>query len=69
MEHCRILQDKDIQQLRDIHIEVTVMNDKLIERITNEGIDVSRSDEAVYMGVLVNSLERIIAYYDSKKNL
>lgn len=69
MEHCRILQDKDIQQLRDIHTEVTVMNDKLIERITNEGIDVSRSDEAVYMGVLVNSLERIIAYYDSKKNL
>lgn len=69
MEHCRILQDKDIQQLRDIRSEVSVMNDIIIDRITMDGIEVERSDEAVYMGILVNSLERIIAFYENKKNL
>ncbi|MCR4800381.1 MAG: hypothetical protein K5860_07735 [Bacteroidales bacterium] len=65
MEHVRVLQDKDIQSLRDMRNEVEQMNDKIIERITTEGIDVERSDEAVYMGVLVNSLDRIITYYES----
>ena len=65
MEHVRVLQDKDIQSLRDMRNEVGQMNDKIIERITTEGIDVERSDEAVYMGVLVNSLDRIITYYES----
>lgn len=65
MEHVRVLQDKDIQSLRDMLNEVEQMNDKIIERITTEGIDVERSDEAVYMGVLVNSLDRIITYYES----
>lgn len=65
MEHCRVLQDKDIQSLRDMRNEVEQMNDKIIERITTEGIDVERSDEAVYMGVLINSLNRIITYYES----
>lgn len=64
MEHVRVLQDKDIQSLRDMRNEVEQMNDKIIERITTEGIDVERSDEAVYMGVLVNSLDRIITYYE-----
>ena len=65
MEHVRVLQEKDIQSLRDMRNEVEQMNDKIIERITTEGIDVERSDEAVYMGVLVNSLDRIITYYES----
>lgn len=65
MEHVRVLQDKDIQSLRDMRNVVEQMNDKIIERITTEGIDVERSDEAVYMGVLVNSLDRIITYYES----
>jgi hypothetical protein len=65
MEHVRVLQDKDIQSLRDMRNEVEQMNEKIIERITTEGIDVERSDEAVYMGVLVNSLDRIITYYES----
>lgn len=65
MEHVRVLQDKDIQSLRDMQNEVEQMNEKIIERITMEGIDVERSDEAVYMGVLVNSLDRIITYYES----
>ncbi|MBR6266119.1 MAG: hypothetical protein IKR66_05975 [Bacteroidales bacterium] len=65
MEHVRVLQDKDIQSLRDMRNVVEQMNDKIIERITTEGIDVERSDEAVYMGVLVNSLYRIITYYES----
>jgi len=65
MEHVRVLQEKDIQSLRDMRNEVEQMNDKIIERITTEGIDVERSDEAVYLGVLVNSLDRIITYYES----
>lgn len=65
MEHVRVLQDKDIQSLRDMRNEVGQMNEKIIERITMEGIDVERSDEAVYMGVLINSLNRIITYYES----
>lgn len=40
MEHVRVLQDKDIQSLRDMRNEVEQMNDKIIERITTEGIDV-----------------------------
>ena len=65
MEHVRVLQDKDIQSLRDMRNEVGQMNEKIIDRITMDGIDVERSDEAVYMGVLINSLNRIITYYES----
>lgn len=63
-EMVNILQKADVEQLHKMSDEVGEMYQRIIDRLTIEGIEIADSNEAVYFSMLVNSFEQLNQFYN-----